>query len=318
MEPDSNPWLAERTLTLQLAQLLEHSLASSTRGTYTIGFRRFTRFCTHYNVNPLPASKLTVTYFAVSLSRSLSPSTIRVYISAVRAAHQQNGLPDPTHQNHQLTLVLRGIRRRHLPNTSRRREPITTRLLTHMVRHIRHSAALSSLDRQMLAAAFTLAFHGFLRVGEFTMPPHTRFNLRFHPSTSHVELHRRYYTFHIPRSKTDQLHHGHTIRLSRTTPATICPVRHMRTYLETRPPTPGALFTFSDGRPLTRRLCLHHLRSSLKHSGHNPEDYNTHSFRIGAATTAAHEGASESTIQHLGRWRSNAVRAYIRPYPSCH
>ena len=316
--PNSNPWLAERTLRQQLTQLLEHSLATSTRATYTVGFRRFKAFCTKHNVPPLPASKLTVTYFAVSLSRSLSPSTIRVYISATRAAHREIGLPDPTHHNHQLTLVLRGIRRQHNPNTSRRREPITPPLLARMVRYIRNSARLSPLDRRMLSAAFTLAFHGFLRVSEFTMPPHTRFNPRLHPSTSHVELHRRYYTFYLPHSKTDQLHRGYTIRLTGATPVTMCPVRHMRAYLRTRPSMQGPLFTFSDGRPLTRHLCLHYLRSSLRYLGRNPEDFNTHSFRIGAATTAAHKGASEATIQHLGRWRSNAVKTYIRPYPSGH
>ena len=187
-----------------------------------------------------------------------------------------------------------------------------------MVRYIRHSAKLLPLDRRMLSAAFTLAFYAFLRVSEFTMSPHTRFNPRLHPSTSHVELHRRYYTFYLPHSKTDQLHHGHTIRLTKTSPGTICPVRHMRAYLGTRPSTRGPLFTFSDGRPLTRHLCLHYLRSALRHIGRNPDDFNTHSFRIGAATTAAHGGASEATIQHLGRWRSNAVKTYIRPYPSEH
>lgn len=123
------------------------------------------------------------------------------------------------------------------------------------------------------------------------MPPHTRFNPRLHPSTSHVELHRRYYTFYLPHSKTDQLHRGHTIQLTSTTPVTICPVRHMRTYLETRPSMRGPLFTFSDGRPLTRHLCLHYLCSSLRHLGCNPDDFNTHSFWIGAATTAVHRGA---------------------------
>ena len=47
---------------------------------------------------------------------------------------------------------------------------------------------------------------------------------------------------------------------------------------------------------LTRRLCLHYLCSSLTHLGYDPEHFITHSFRIGAAITAAHEGARQSTI----------------------
>ena len=111
---------------------------------------------------------------------------------------------------------------------------------------------------------------------------------------------------------------GHTILLSHTTPASICPVEHIRAYMKTRCLTTGPLFTFSDGQPLTRRKCLYFLRHSLEHVGLRLEQYNTHSFRIGAASTAAHEGASESTIQHLGRWRSNAVRAYIHPISNKH
>jgi len=41
--------------------------------------------------------------------------------------------------------------------------------------------------------------------------------------------------------------------------------------------------------------------------------YNTHSFRIGGATSAAEADVSQATIQQLGRWRSQAYRCYIRP-----
>jgi len=41
--------------------------------------------------------------------------------------------------------------------------------------------------------------------------------------------------------------------------------------------------------------------------------YNTHSFRIGAATSESVAKIPESHIQILGRWRSNAFSRYIRP-----
>jgi hypothetical protein len=49
------------------------------------------------------------------------------------------------------------------------------------------------------------------------------------------------------------------------------------------------------------------------HSNIDPRNFNTHSFRIRAATTAAHSGTNQETIQRLGRWRSKAVQTYIRP-----
>ena len=143
----------------------------------------------------------------------------------------------------------------------------------------------------MLFAAFTLAFHGFLRVSKFTIPPHTQFNPRLHHSTSPL---------YLPHSKTDQLCRGGS-------PVTICHAPTSRQDGQRK-----ALCSHS-AMPLTRHLCLHYLRSSLRLMGCNQEDFNIHSFRIGAATTTAHKGASEATIQHLSRWRSNAVKTYIHP-----
>ena len=154
------PTATPGSLTQRLAELLQHSLAPSTRGTYKIGLRRLTKFCSRYNVTPLPATKQTVTYFAVSLSKNLAPSTIHSGI------HREMGLNDPTDGNHQLTLVLKGVRRQHLPSTPWPRKPITPPLLSKMVQYIAHSKSLPRRDRQMLAAAFTLAF---CRPNETTM-----------------------------------------------------------------------------------------------------------------------------------------------------
>ena len=45
----------------------------------------------------------------------------------------------------------------------------------------------------------------------------------------------------------------------------------------------------------------------------NKRDYNTHSFRIGAATSASLANISDTHIQMLGHWRSSAFQRYIRP-----
>ena len=37
-----------------------------------------------------------------------------------------------------------------------------------------------------------------------------------------------------------------------------------------------------------------------------------HSFRSGAATTAAKQGISDATIKMLGCWKSNAYQLYIK------
>lgn len=72
------------------------------------------------------------------------------------------------------------------------------------------------------------------------------------------------------------------------------------------------LFSFTDGKPLSRHSFLKYLRQFLRATGNNPADFNTHSFRIGAATTAASIGIPVQSIKRLGRWRSKAYSSYTR------
>jgi len=81
-----------------------------------------------------------------------------------------------------------------------------------------------------------------------------------------------------------------------------CPYHSMATYIALASPkdtytTP--LFCFSNGRPLTRLRLLKHIHRQLKQAGYQPHWYNTHSFRIGDATSAAEAGVSQATIQLL-------------------
>lgn len=238
-----------------------------------------------------------------------------MYTAAVASLHRQHGLPDPTRHNHRLKLVLRGAIRAHCLNTAtvrRKRHPITLNILALLLGRLRHSQSYNKHDKHMLSAAFTLAFYGFLRISEFTIPARKRFNPHIHPTTADIFCSKRHFHYRLKMSKTDQLHRGQTILLPRSRGST-CPHAAMKAYLKhgklTRRPRP--LFTFSTGTPLTRGSCLKHLRYLLKRLGYNPKHYNTHSFRIGAATSAAQVGLSSHDIKLLGRWRSTAYQRYI-------
>ena len=69
------------------------------------------------------------------------------------------------------------------------------------------------------------------------------------------------------------------------------------------------LFCHFDGRPLSRYQFTGVLKKTLHHFDIDYSKFKSHSFRIGAATTAAAMGCSVEDIKTTGRWRSNAYCA---------
>lgn len=66
------------------------------------------------------------------------------------------------------------------------------------------------------------------------------------------------------------------------------------------------LFKFKDSCLLNRDRFMHVIRSGLKEAGIDDSKYCSHSFRIGAATTAAAAGIEDSVIMTISRWESLA------------
>ena len=100
-------------------------------------------------------------------------------------------------------------------------------------------------------------------------------------------------TVRIKHSKTDQFGRGVTLSIKKTD-CLLSPVAAMLGYLVQRGATPGLLFHFSDGQLLLRDRFVSHMRGGLAAAGIDPTSYAGHSFRIGAATTAANCGLQDS------------------------
>ena len=63
---------------------------------------------------------------------------------------------------------------------------------------------------------------------------------------------------------------------------------------------------------LTRQMFSSIVKGILAWLPLSEGNYNTHSFRIGAATAAMETQIPEAHIKMLGRWRSDAYQLYIR------
>ena len=167
----------------------------------------------------------------------------------------------------------------------------------------------------MLWAAACTGFFGFLRAGEFTVPSAEAYDPASHLSLSDVALDNHtnpsMIRLVLKQSKTDPFRQGMEIFVGRSG-TNVCPVQALLYYIGIRPATPGPLFVLSTGLPLTRACLVANLQSALRQAGMEDKKYNGHSFRIGAATTAAQRGLEDSLIQTLGRWRSDAYKLYIK------
>ena len=115
----------------------------------------------------------------------------------------------------------------------------------------------------------------------------------------------------IKQSKTDPFRQGVEVFLGNTG-SEVCPIQALVHYIGVRSPSQGPLFILQSGAPLTRSYLVSQLQAALRQAGIEDSGFNGHSFRIGAATTAAQQGLEDSLIQTLGRWRSDAFKTYIK------
>ena len=266
------------------------------------------------NIPVLPITLEQATLFiSYCMQRNLAFSTVSTYISTLNYVQKMANFEDIS-QNFVIKKMLQGYRK--MKAQADTRLPITPSILKQLVQSLEH-LGLSKFMKILLKAMYLLAFHAFLRVGEMTYTSNCKNNLQFDAiqfcfesrNTSRpvaVELNMKQFKHHIGKScrKFSIPHNPHNNFL--------CPVHALWEFCKLRGNNEGPLFCFMDGVPVSRQFFTKHLQWSLNWTGYNVKDYKSHSFRIGAATTAAAMGISDEQIQMMGRWNSLAFKKYVR------
>ena len=293
---------------------LVHGLASSTRKSYASGQKKFYEFCIqagklHPTGSPCPADEWTLCLFVSFLTSSIQHSSIKVYLSAVRSLHIEQGFSDPLSNCLRLQRVMRGIKRSQGSPVAQRL-PVTDSILV----LIHRALDLSLFDHRMFWAACTLGYFGFLRSAEFTVPSLASFSPEIHLSVADIavdsQLSPSCIRLRIKASKTDPFRQGCFVHIG-LGKAPVCAVQPLLSYLSVRGDSPGPLFLHKSGQPLSRATLTDWLRQILASAGVQG-NFSSHSFCIGAATVAARNGIPDHLIQALGLWTSNAYQLYIR------
>ena len=198
-------------------------------------------------------------------------------------------------------------------NKEKQRLPITPAILTKL-REVWEKKN-SDPDHIMLWAACCTCYFGFLRSGEITVPSHAQYDKGAHLSAGDVTVDRAnnpsMVRVHIKASKTDPFRKGVFVFVGRTDNR-LCPVAAITAYMALRGRMEGPFFKFANGETLSRERLVRRVREALELAGIDARKYSGHSFRIGAATTAASVGLEDSLIKTLGRWESTAYQRYVR------
>ena len=268
------------------------------------GQRKFVEFCRqagklHSHGSPCPADEWTLCLFVSFLADSIQHSTIKVYLSAVRSLHIEQGFPDPLLNCLRLQRVLRGVKRSQGSPAA-----LLLAITDSLLLVIHRALDLMTFDHCAFWAAYMLGYSGFLRAAEFTVPNLASFSPAIHLSVADIAVDLLQSPtcpcVRIKASKTGLFCQGCLIHIGLG-----------RAYLSVRGNVPGPLFLLASGQPLSRSILTDWLQQIFSTAGIGG-NFSTHGFRIGAATAAARNGIPDHLIQALERWTSNAYQLYIR------
>ena len=269
---------------------MQQGLATSTQA----GQRRYLTFCSAINRPAMPTSEEIMLMFVSHLAQEgLAHTSIKVYLSAVRNLHISAGYHEvfARQLTPRLELVLKGIKRDKAGLSSKLvRLPITIDIMG----KIKQNLSLQPKDHTniLLWAACCVAFFGFLRCGEFTVPSQADYDPGAHLSLDDIAIDDKkspsVVQVNIKQSKTDPFRQGVQVYLGKTGKA-LCPVEALLPYLAIRGANPGPLFILKDGSYLTRQRFASLISTCLRQQAY--QMYTSKCWAGGGVTRIRHTSA---------------------------
>jgi len=247
-------------------------------------------------------------------------NTVKTKLMAVRYHHLTQGLPDPLEDKERLWLALGGIKR--LQGRGARRLPVTVQML----RWADENFKVRSDDHLVVFVAGITAWFFLLRMGEYTttdtsgwkwervltgrdvIPRRGGKEIKSFADADEVVI-------YIKGSKTDQYNAG-CIRNHYRTGDPLCPVEAMAQLQKRFPERWGdedhlPLFRKADGKSLPADALAGMAKESAAACGVDPDEVDTHSYKIGGATAMWHGTGEYVVVKRFGRWATDTVQDYL-------
>ena len=293
----------------------ERHRESTKKGYYNI-WKNFNLFCIKLDYIPENWEERVILYAGYLIQQDKKSSTVRSYVSAIRAVLMSIDV-ELNENKFLLSSLTRACKYKN--DRVKTRLPIYKKLLNQVIGKIydhfeneqQHYLAV------MYCAMFASAYYGLLRVGEVSSGTHPILATDVQIATNKKKI-----KFILHMSKTHWFDSKPRIIIIKSKENNkkhkardiFCPYYLLRMYSKLRPTCTSLnepFFVFGDRTPVKP----HHLRKILKLglelAGFRSSLYDTHSLRIGAASNLLAMGISVEMIKKLGRWKSNAVYAYL-------
>ncbi|CAI7826797.1 unnamed protein product [Closterium sp. NIES-53] len=287
----------------QLFTVISQVRAPSTIQTYEPYWLKFRAFCKKVSLSYLPTTDLTLALYLVhALKHKATLSAITLTCSAVSFAHKMTGTACPT--DGPFTSQVREFAKRHAPRPNRTKEPVSLHQVHSMAQEFLTSHIPSEFQKGLIPL---LMYTGFLRYSDLVAIQWQ--DIQFEDTAMWVL---------IPHSKTDQESKGVWVPVA-ATDGPYCPVQTTKKFIKIAgydSSTEGPLIRVfprgakatpqdkSPSYPTLRNWCL----EAFRKIGLDPKHLGTHSFRKGAATTAAGVRITDRMFKRLGRWRSDTTK----------
>ena len=117
-------------------------------------------------------------------------------------------------------------------------------------------------------------------------------------------------TVRVPSSKTSVT--PQTIIIDAKPRLGCCPAQAVRDFLLVRPDGGSQFFIDASGAPIHSARLSTVMKMVARECGMSATGISGHCLRIGGASHGAIRGMSELQLAEAGRWRSRAVRRYVR------
>jgi site-specific recombinase XerD len=282
---------------------MRKSKASNTLRAYEADWLDFFDWCSHKNLQSLPAEPEVIVNYINDLADNANANTVARRLSAISENHKAAGYEDNNPCRGGLVRNALDAIKREKGTIQKGKTPLLLEDLQEIVRYFDMSDIAGVRDKALILTGFMGAF----RRSELVKI-----------DVEDLTFSRDGVVILVHQSKGDQEGQGAYVAIPYNSNPALCAVVALKNWLDAAHLTSGALF-----RPLNKYKQLRDRRLTDKSvalivkkyaslSGLNAQDFAGHSLRRGFATSAAQHDVDERTIMQQTRHKSEKmVRRYI-------